>query len=54
LREEAAATVPPGQFASMCSPEHGAYAFTVAAVDSSAQGAASHGLLPAKGQIVVN
>ena len=48
------ATVPPGQFASVCSLEHGTYAFTVAAVDSSAQGEASHGLLPAKGQIMVN
>ena len=48
------ATVPPGQFASVCSLEHGSYAFTVAPVDSSAQGAASHGLLPAKGQIMVN
>ena len=48
------ATVPPGQFASVCSLEHGSYAFTVAPVDASAQGAASHGLLPAKGEIMVN
>jgi hypothetical protein len=48
------ATVPPGQFASVCSLEHGSYAFTVAPVDAAAQGTSSKGLLPAKGQIVVN
>ena len=48
------ATVPPGQFASVCSLEHGTYDFTVAPVDAAAQGTSSHGLLPAKGQIMVN
>jgi|SRR5262245_29215544 len=48
------ATVPPGQFASVCALEPGSYAFTVASVSASAQGAGTRGLLPAKGQIVVN
>ena len=34
--------------------EPGSYAFTVDAVSASAQGAGTRGLLPAKGQIVVN
>src|SRR5262249_32956295 len=48
------ATVPPGEFASVCSLEHGTYDFTVAPVDAAAQGTSSHGLLPAKGQIMVS
>src|SRR5262249_56425600 len=46
------ATVPPGQFASVCALEHGSYAFTVDPVTASAQGAGTRGRLPPHGQIL--
>src|SRR5262245_6443525 len=47
------ATVPPGQFASVCSLEPGSYAFTATRISSAAPGSVPGQELPAKGQIVV-
>ncbi|HXJ36817.1 MAG TPA: hypothetical protein VMS22_22500 [Candidatus Eisenbacteria bacterium] len=46
-------TLPPGRFASVCSLEPGAYAFTAMIVGGDHKGAGPGSILPAKGQIVV-
>jgi hypothetical protein len=50
--EKLSATVPPGQFASVCSLEPGSYTFTATSIETGAQGGAGT-KLPGKGQIVV-
>jgi len=50
--EKLSATVPPGQFASVCSLEPGSYTFTATSIETGAQGG-SGTKLPGKGQIVV-
>ena len=47
------ATVPPGQFASVCSLEPGSYVFTAGPINTASPGSADTSQLPAKGQIVV-
>ena len=47
------ATVPPGQFASVCSLEPGSYTFTALPINTAAPATADTTQLPAKGQIVV-
>jgi hypothetical protein len=47
------ATVPPGQFASVCSLEPGSYTFTATPISTAAPGSVPNQELPAKGQIVV-
>jgi hypothetical protein len=50
--EKLSATVPPGQFASVCSLEPGSYTFTATSIETAAQGGPGT-KLPGKGQIVV-
>ena len=51
--DKLSATVPPGQFASVCSLEPGSYTFTATSIETAAAQGGPGARLPGKGQIVV-